>query len=97
MKWALTEDKPVIKTYNEALWAELPDSKAPIEMSLVLLEYLHARWMALLEPLTEAQFHRVFLHPELGVRTLDQTLSLYAWHGRHHVAHITRLRDRMGW
>jgi hypothetical protein len=97
MKWALTEDKPVIKTYNEALWAELPDSKAPIEMSLVLLDCLHTRWMALLEPLTEAQFHRTFVHPELGVRTLDQTLSLYAWHGRHHVSHITRLRDRMGW
>ena len=96
-KCALTEDKPAIKTYEEARWAELPDSKAPIEMSLVLLESLHARWMALVESLTEAQFHRSFLHPELGVRTLDQTLSLYAWHGRHHVAHITRLRERMGW
>ena len=97
MKWCLTEDQPAIKTYDEAAWAELPDSKAPIEMSLGLLDALHARWMALLAPLTEAQFRRNFVHPELGPRTLDQTLSLYAWHGRHHVAHITRLRDRMGW
>jgi uncharacterized damage-inducible protein DinB len=96
-KCALTEDEPAIKTYDEARWAELPDSKGPIEVSLSLLEGLHTRWIELLDPLSEAQFHRTFVHPELGVRTLDQTLSLYAWHGRHHVAHITHLRDRMGW
>ena len=97
IKFALTENQPTIKPYDEALWAELPDAKAPIETSLVLLEMLHTRMMSLLEPLTEAQWKRAFVHPELGVRNLDQTMSLYAWHGRHHVAHVTRLRDRMGW
>jgi len=66
-------------------------------MEVPLLDSLHARWMALLEPLTEVQWKRTFLHPDLGVRNLDQSLSLYAWHGRHHVAHVTRLRERMGW
>jgi hypothetical protein len=97
IKFALTENQPTIKPYDEALWAELPDAKAPIETSLVLLEMLHARMMSLLEGLTEAQWKRTFVHPELGVRNLDQTMSLYAWHGRHHVAHVTRLRERMGW
>jgi hypothetical protein len=97
IKFALTEKQPTIKPYDEALWAELPDAKGPIETSLVLLEMLHTRMMSLLEPLTEAQWKCTFVHPELGVRNLDQTMSLYAWHGRHHVAHITRLRDRMGW
>jgi hypothetical protein len=97
IKFALTEAQPTIKPYDEALWAELPDTKAPIEMSLGLLDALHARWMSLVEPLTEAQWKRTFLHPELGARDLEQTMSLYAWHGRHHVAHITRLRDSMGW
>jgi hypothetical protein len=97
VKFALTEDQPTIKPYDEATWAELPDAKAPIEVSLALLDALHARWMMLVEPLTEAQWKRTFLHPELGPRNLEQTMSLYAWHGRHHVAHITRLRERMGW
>jgi len=97
MKFALTEDQPTIKPYDEAMWAKLPDTAAPIEISLALLETLHARWMSLLEPLTEAQWKRTFLHPDSGVRDLVQTASLYAWHGRHHVAHITRVRDRMGW
>lgn len=97
IKLALTEEQPTIKPYDEAKWAELPDAKAPIEMSLALLDALHARWMTLVEPLTESQWKRTFLHPELGSRDLEQTMSLYAWHGRHHVAHITRLRERMGW
>lgn len=97
VKFALTEDQPTIKPYDEATWAELPDAKAPIEVSLALLDALHGRWMTLMEPLTEAQWKRTFLHPELGPRNLEQTMSLYAWHGRHHVAHIARLRERMGW
>jgi uncharacterized damage-inducible protein DinB len=97
-KLALTESEPTIKPYDEALWAELSDSRtAPIEMSLELLDQLHRRWVLLLRSLAPAELARTFKHPELGVRTLDATLPLYAWHGRHHVAHITSLRSRMGW
>lgn len=95
---ALTEDEPLIKPYLEGRWAELPDARtAPVELSLELLESLHRRWVTLLESLSEADWGRRFRHPELGVRTLGQTAALYAWHGRHHVAHITALRQRQGW
>ena len=97
-KLALTEDEPTIKTYAEDRWAELSDTKAtPIEVSLVLLESLHHRWVRLLRSLTPEQWMRRFRHPELGPMTLEKTLALYAWHGRHHVAHITELRKRMSW
>jgi uncharacterized damage-inducible protein DinB len=97
-KWALTEDRPAIKTYEEARWAELPDSRsAPIEVSLALLENLHRRWVALLRALPAADFARALQHPEWGLVNLDQLLGLYAWHGRHHVAHVAALRERMGW
>lgn len=97
-KLALTEDEPTIKTYAEDRWAELSDTKAtPIEVSLVLLESLHDRWVRLLRSLTAEQWKRTFRHPELGPMTLEKTLALYAWHGRHHVAHITELRQRMSW
>jgi uncharacterized damage-inducible protein DinB len=97
-KLALTEDEPTIKTYAEDRWAELSDTKAtPIEVSLVLLESLHHRWVRLLRSLTPEQWKRRFRHPELGPMTLEKTLALYAWHGRHHVAHITELRQRMSW
>lgn len=97
-KLALTEDEPVIKPYDEKRWAELPDARsAPVEDSLVLLECLHRRWMILLRSLADADFARAFRHPELGVVSLDKNLALYAWHGRHHVAHITSLRARKGW
>ena len=97
-KLALTEDEPTIKTYAEDRWAELSDTKAtPIEVSLVLLESLHHRWVRLLRSLTPEQWKRRFRHPELGPMTLEKTLALYAWHGRHHVAHITELRKRMSW
>jgi uncharacterized damage-inducible protein DinB len=97
-KLALTEDVPTIKTYEEAQWAELPEARsAPIGVSLALLEALHQRWVLLLRVLAPAQFARSFRHPELGVMTLDQQIALYAWHGRHHLAHITSLRTRMGW
>ena len=97
-KLALTEDVPTIKTYEEAQWAELPEARsAPIGVSLALLEALHQRWVLLLRVLAPAQFARAFRHPDLGVMTLDQQIALYAWHGRHHLAHITSLRTRMGW
>lgn len=95
---ALTENTPGIKTYEESLWAELPDARhCPVEPSLLLLEGLHRRFTALLRAMTEADFSRTFSHPELGKIGLDWTLGLYAWHSRHHVAHITHLRTREGW
>ncbi len=97
-KLALTEEEPIIKPYDQERWAELGDSRtAPVEVSLALLESLHRRWALLLKSLTAADFARTFRHPELGIVTLDKNLCLYAWHGRHHVAHITSLRERMGW
>lgn len=97
-KLALTEDEPTIKSYQEDRWAELEDSRAtPVEVSLALLESLHKRWVTLLTSLKPADFQRTFRHPELGLVTLAQNACLYAWHGRHHAAHITSLRERMGW
>ena len=97
-KLALTEDDPTIKPYAEARWAELPDTKAtPVEVSLSLLDALHDRWLRLLRSLTPEQWKKTFRHPEMGPMTLEKTLALYAWHGRHHVAHVTELRKRMSW
>lgn len=91
---ALTEDEPTVKTYHEDRWAELSDARAaPIEVSLALLEALHRRWVQLLESLHPEDFQRTFRHPELGLMTLDRNLALYAWHGRHHTAHIVSVRD----
>jgi uncharacterized damage-inducible protein DinB len=97
-KLALTEEQPTIKPYQEARWAELADTKAtPVETSLALLESLHERWVMLLRSMSAEDFARTLNHPEMGVGTLDRTLALYAWHGAHHAAHVTSLRDRMGW
>jgi hypothetical protein len=123
-KWALTEDMPTIKAYDEATWAGLPDvENTPVETSLHLLEALHRRWVALLENLNDADYKRAFIHPEFlpdniqmsnkastdwldksaggdlppYVFLLEKVLGLYAWHGKHHTAHITALRDRLGW
>lgn len=97
-KLALTEEEPTIKPYHEDLWAELADGRtAPVEVSLVLLESLHKRWVALLRSLTVRDFDRTFRHPEIGVVSLSKNLGLYAWHGRHHTAQITALREREGW
>lgn len=96
-KLALTEDWPTIKPYNEAAWAQLPDSSLPIEGSLDFIESLHARWAALLDAMSEDDFRRGFVHPENGRQTLAKALAIYAWHGRHHTAHITGLRQRQGW
>jgi len=98
LKLALTEDEPMIRAYHEDRWAELVDSReTPIDVSLALLESLHKRWVVLLNSLKAADFERTFRHPEIGVVTLAQNTCLYAWHGRHHTAHITSLRERMGW
>ncbi len=95
---ALTEDQPTIKPYYEDRWAELEDARhGPIDLSLALLEALHHRWVLLLRSLKAQDFARTFMHPELGVVSLDQNVGIYAWHGRHHVAHITSLRQRRGW
>jgi DinB superfamily len=97
-KLALTETEPTIKPYAEDLWAELADSQfTPVEVSLVLLESLHVRWVRLLRSLGEADWKRAFKHPELGLIALEKNLALYAWHGRHHEAHITELRKKTGW
>jgi uncharacterized damage-inducible protein DinB len=97
-KLALTEDEPTIKGYMEDRWAELPDANhAPIEVSLALLDSLHQRWMLMLRQLTDAEWKRTFRHSELGPMSLEKSLALYSWHGRHHVAHITSLREKMGW
>lgn len=95
---ALTEEQPVVKPYDEKAWAELVDARTEnVDVSLRLLEALHARWVVLLRSLTPADLSLCFRHPERGVSTLAQNLGLYAWHGRHHTAQITALRERMGW
>ncbi len=95
---AATEDKPTIRTYEEHLWAEQPEAKhGPVAMSLDLLDALHVRWVAHVRNLRDADFSRAFLHPKLGSVPIDIALALYAWHGKHHVAHITSLRKREGW
>jgi hypothetical protein len=97
-KLAITEDEPTIKPYFEDRWAALDDARqAPIALSLDLLDALHSRWVWFLRSLQPADFERTFRHPELGIVSLDKNVALYAWHGRHHVAHITSLRERLGW
>lgn len=96
-KWGLTEDIPAIKTYEEKDWATTPETRAPITMSLDLLGALHERWVTLLRAMQPADFARTIKHPEWGTPSLDTLLALYAWHGRHHTAHVTSLRQRMGW
>jgi len=97
-KLALTEEDPTIKPYAEDRWADLADTKAtPVEVSLTMLDSLHDRWVRLLRSLGPEQWQRTFRHPELGAMTLEKTLALYAWHGRHHVTQITALRARSGW
>jgi len=98
LKLALTEEKPTIKPYNEAAWAELADSKSmPIEASQTLLDSVHTRWDRLWRSLKPEHFLRVLVHPEHGERTVDWLLFLYEWHGKHHTAHITELRKKKSW
>lgn len=98
-KLALTEDGPTIKPYQEARWAELADYRAPIGESLDLLDLLHRRWVRVLEAMAPDDFQRRFVHPEYpgAPMTLEWLAALYAWHGAHHVAHITQLARREGW
>ena len=98
MKLGLTESHPTVSVYDERLWAELADSRdTPIEVSLQLFDALHARWTDLLRSLSEEDYRRTYLHPEDGIVQVAQALGVYAWHGKHHIAHITRLRERMSW
>ena len=97
-KLALTEDNPTIKPFMEDKWAELSDSREiPHYVSLTLLESLHTRWLSVLRAMKSSDFGRTLMHPEHGQLRLDDMLGLYAWHGRHHVAHITSLREKEGW
>lgn len=98
-KLGLTEDHPAIRPYDEAAWAELEDGKrAPVAVSLALLEALHDRWARMLESMSDADFARTVHHPEQGRDlSLDDLLQMYAWHSRHHLAHVTGLTERMGW
>src|SRR6266850_913950 len=97
-KLALTEEQPAISAYDEKVWAELPDSReTPVETSLALLEALHRRWVVLLRSMKSADFARAYRHPERGPVSLDMAVAMYAWHGRHHTAHVTALREYMGW
>jgi DinB superfamily len=97
-KLALTEEEPAIKAYAEDRWAELPDTQStPVEVSLALLGNLHRRWVELLRSIAPGEWQRSFRHPELGLVSLEKSLAMYSWHGRHHVAHITQLRKRLNW
>ena len=96
-KLALTEDTPTIRPYAEARWAELADSKMAIDVSLKIIEGIHARWAALLKSMMEEDFQKQLNHPDSGIWTLEKMLALYSWHGRHHTAHITKLRERNKW
>jgi hypothetical protein len=96
-KLALTEDWPTIKPYDEAAWARLADSRLPIDGSLAMIAAMHERWVALLESLSDADFDRGYVHPENGRQNLATVLAIYAWHSRHHTAHISNLRARKNW
>jgi uncharacterized damage-inducible protein DinB len=97
-KLIVTEDEPKLKTYEEAAWAELVDGRGgPVDVSLVLLKTLHQRWVTFLRSLDESAFARTGVHPQWGAMRIDDILQLYAWHGRHHTAHIHGLRERSHW
>jgi uncharacterized damage-inducible protein DinB len=91
-KLALTEENPVIKPYEEARWAELEDSKLPIDVSLTLIESVHVRLVELLKSLNEEELKRTFVHPASGIVSIEKNIGLYAWHGNHHLAHITNAK-----
>ncbi len=97
-KLALTEDTPTIKPYDQGAWATLEDARStPVETSLMLLDTLHDRWVRVLNAMSPSDYERTLNHPENGMMNLDQLLAMYQWHGKHHVAHVTRLRERNGW
>ena len=97
-RFALTEDNPTIKPYDEAKWAELVDARTmPVDVSLALLDTMHARLVTLLRSLPDGDFQRALNHTQNGPMTVDALLGMYSWHGRHHAAHVTSLRNRMQW
>ncbi len=98
-KWTLTEKSPTIKAYDEKLWGELEDNlKAPVDISLDLISALHKKWVFLLKSLSESEWKKAFIHPETGkVVKLSKNVLLYAWHGKHHLAHIENLKQYKGW
>ena len=96
-KLALTEDWPTVMPYDEVAWANLPDSRLPVDVSLAMIEALHGCWVGLLEAMSEEDFAKGYVHPEQGRQSLAKVLALYDWHSRHHTAHITSLRARQGW
>ena len=97
-KLALTENEPTVKPYDEAAWAKLPDNAdTPVATSLALLDSLHDRWVRTLRLMEDADWQRTFRHPDIGIVKLEANLALYAWHGKHHTAHVISLRQRMGW
>jgi uncharacterized damage-inducible protein DinB len=99
MKFGLTEQHPLVKPYDQSVWARTPEMlTTPIAVSLNLLEALHARWVLLMRGMAPTDFARTINHPEWRVPyTLDLVVAHYAWHGRHHTGHITELRKRKGW
>jgi hypothetical protein len=97
VKWALTEDRPTIKPYDETGWLGFADSHLPVAVALSLLDGIHARWAALLRGLSEEQFGRTYLHPDDGEVSVERATGIYAWHGQHHLAHVTALIEREGW
>jgi len=97
LRLALTEDKPMIKPYDESLWANLADAKLPIDVSQTLLDCVHKRWDVVWRAMKPEDFARALIHPEHGERNVDWLLFLYEWHGKHHAAHVTELRKQKGW
>lgn len=98
IKWMLTEETPIIKAYAEKLWAQTPETKADLSLSMPLIKSLHAKWVVLLRQVTEEDLKRQFFHPDTKkLVRMDNLLGTYAWHGEHHLAHITSLKDRKGW
>ena len=96
-KLALTEDQPTIRPYHEDRWAELEDSKMPVDVSMKIIDGVHSRWTSLLNSMTDNDYKRKLNHPESGEWTLEKMLGLYDWHSRHHLAHITTLAERENW
>jgi hypothetical protein len=96
-KLAITEENPTIKPYDQDAWSRLADSRLPIDVSLAILDAVHARWTAINRGLQEGDVARTLVHPDLGQLTVDRHIHLYGWHSRHHVAHITSLRQRENW
>ena len=97
VKWALTEHQPTIKPYDEKAWSALPDAALPVAVALEMLAGLHARWATLLRALPDEAFARTYLHPDDGEVSVEKAVGIYAWHGRHHLAHVTSLAEREGW